>query len=210
MTTRFILPVLLIATASGTSWADTSRTYDFSGFDELDISAGVEVEYAAADTDSVIAEFSLGGPDDLKLRQDGDRLYISRKMKSGWGNKVRAIIRVTSRDLNEIEASSGSSIQASGIQSEDFSLRVSSGASADLSGTCEALTVKAGSGGTADAQALKCKAVSAAASSGGSVRAYASANASSKTSSGGSVDIWGEPPQRSANHSISGGSTNFH
>jgi hypothetical protein len=52
--------------------------------------------------------------------------------------------------------------------------------------------------------------VQAKASSGGSVKAYASDAASSKTSSGGGVDIYGNPESRSANKSMSGGSTAFH
>lgn len=190
--------------------ADTTKTYDFTGFDELDIAAGVEVKYEAANTYSVVADFSRGGPDDMKIRQDGDRLYISRKMKSGWGDKLRVTVRVTSPELSEVEASSGSSIRARGINADDFILRVSSGASAELSGTCNELDLKVSSGGNADAKDLQCVSLSASASSGGAASAYASESATGKTSSGGSIDVWGNPPNRTSNHSISGGSTDFH
>lgn len=190
--------------------ADTQKTYDFSGFDELDIAAGVEVVYTAGTDYSVVADFRKGGPDDMKIRKDGGRLYISKKATSGWGDKLRVTVKITAPDLNAIEASSGSSIRATGIESDTFALKVSSGASADLSGTCGTMTVKASSGGSADAKDLKCKNVTAGASSGGSAQAYASDSATSNTSSGGSVDIWGKPSDRTANKSVSGGSTSFH
>ncbi|MEZ6000704.1 GIN domain-containing protein [Hyphomonas sp.] len=204
-----IFSALFAATAFAAS-ANTTETYDITGFDELDISAGVEVIYENAADYSVVADFRRGGPEDMKIRKDGDRLQISRKMKSGWGDKVRVTVRVSSPELNAIEASSGSSIEASGIHANEFVLEVSSGASAELSGTCGNLDLKVSSGGNADAKDLHCRSVSAAASSGGSADAYASESATGKTSSGGSIDIWGNPPDRSANHSISGGSTDFH
>ena len=204
-----ILFALFAASAFAAS-ANTTEAYDFTGFDELDISAGVEVIYENSSAYSVVADFRRGGPEDMKLRQDGDRLYISRKMKSGWGDKVRVTVRVSSPDLNAVEASSGSSIEATGISAEDFDLKVSSGASAELSGTCSNLDLKVSSGGNADAKDLHCRTLSATASSGGSADAYASESATGKTSSGGSINVWGNPPDRSANHSISGGSTDFH
>lgn len=205
----FIISTVFAATAFSAP-ADTTETYDFSGFNELDIAAGVEVKYETASSYSVVADFSRGGPGDMKIRQDGDRLYISRKMTSGWGDKLRVTVRITSPELNEVEASSGSSIQARGIHADDFTLRVSSGASAELSGSCKELDLKVSSGGDADAKDLQCLSLSASASSGGSASAYASESATGKTSSGGSIDVWGDPPRRTSNHSISGGSTEFH
>lgn len=203
------LSAVVMSTAL-TANADTQKTYDFSDFDELDIAAGVEVVYTAGSDYSVVADFRKGGPDDMKIREDGGRLYISKKAKSGWGDTLRVTVKITAPDLNAVEASSGSSIRASGIKSDAFALKVSSGASAELSGTCGTMTVRASSGGSADAKDLKCKSVTANASSGGSAQAYASDSATSKTSSGGSVDIWGKPSDRTANQSVSGGSTSFH
>lgn len=203
-----------LATASAAfafaALADTDKTYTFTGFDELDIAAGVEVIYETGDQYSVVAHFRQGGPDDMKIRQDGDRLYISKKAMSGWHNKLRVTLNITSPELNAIEASSGSSIRASGVDADAFALKVSSGGSAEVSGTCKDIAVKASSGGSADARELKCESVTASASSGGSVDAYASVRATSSTSSGGSVDVWGNPQDRTANNSISGGSTDFH
>jgi hypothetical protein len=205
-----LLASAVFTAAALTALADTSETYDFTGFDELDIAAGVEVHFATAPDYKVIAEFHRGGPGDIKVRQDGDRLYISRKMMSGGGDHLRVTLTITAPNLNGIEASSGSSIQAEGVSAGNLGLRVTSGASADLSGTCGRLKLKAGSGGNADARDLKCEKVTATASSGGAAKAFASESATSKTSSGGSVDIWGNPPDRSANRSLSGGSTDFH
>lgn len=194
----------------GGAMADTTRTYDFTGFDALDISAGVDVTYEAGPDYVVVIDFEQGGPDDMKLRQDGSRLHIARKAISGWRDKVRAKVRVTSPHLEEIEARSGSSIRATGIDSDILVLDASSDASITAEGTCGSLKIVADSGGSASAEDVVCQKVAANAASGGSARAYASAQAKSHASSGGSVDIYGDPAAREANRSVSGGSTTFH
>jgi hypothetical protein len=204
--TSLCIALLAVAPAR----ADTTQAYDFSGFDALDISAGVEVIYEASPQYAVVIDFTEGGPDDMKLRQDGTRLYIAQKTTSSWRKRIRAVVRVASPELNEIEASSGSSIHATGIDADILVLDASSGASIDSEGRCGSLKIVANSGGSADAKTVICQKVAANASSGGSVSAYAAVEAKSHTSSGGSVDIYGSPPNRENNQSVSGGSTSFH
>lgn len=210
MRKTLLATICLTLLTAGLAVADTSKTYDFTGFDALDISAGVDVNYETGPNYTVVIDFEEGGPDDMKLRQDGSRLYVSRKATSGWRDRVRAKVRITSPQLNEIEASSGSSIRASGIDSEILVLDASSGANIKADGKCGSLKIEANSGGNASAKSVSCQKIAAKASSGGSVRAYASEQAKSHTSSGGSVDIYGAPETRENNRSISGGSTTFH
>lgn len=210
MKMRILASAAVIAGLCLAATAGEQKSFNYSGFDEIDVSAGLEVVYTAGDAYSVSAEILKGSADDLRISKDGDRLKISRKSTSGWGNKFRAKVTVTSPDLRGIEASSGSSIEASGVTAEDFELHVSSGASAHVSGSCGDLSLKVSSGGSADARDLKCESVTAKASSGGSGEAFASESAVSNTSSGGSISIWGDPSDKSANKSMSGGSTSFH
>lgn len=210
MRKTFLAALCLTFLIPGIAFADASKTYDFTGFDALDISAGVDVIYEAGPDYAVIIDFTKGGPDNMKLRQDGSRLYIAQKSTSGWGDKVRAKVRVTSPRLNEVEASSGSSIRASALDSDILVLDASSGASIKADGKCGSLKIVANSGGSASAKDVTCQKVAANASSGGSVGAYASEQAKSHTSSGGSVDIYGNPETRENNRSVSGGSTTFH
>ena len=194
----------------GIASADTQEVYNFSDFNELDIAAGIEVEFTQSDAYSVVADFERGGPDDIKVSQSGDRLSISRKSSRPWkSNKARVTVRVTAPDLEAIEASSGSSLTATGLTAGDIDVSVSSGASADVSGTCATVNVSASSGGSADLKGLECANAVAKASSGGSVKAFASESADSNTSSGGSVSIWGDPARKDANVSRSGGSTDW-
>ena len=93
------LAALALSASLYTASADTPHVYKLSGFDELDVAAGVDVKFTRAPEYSVTAEFDRGGPEDVKVRLDGDRLYLSRKSTSGWGNKVRVKFTVTGPDL---------------------------------------------------------------------------------------------------------------
>ncbi|KCZ58313.1 GIN domain-containing protein [Hyphomonas chukchiensis] len=211
MRKMILATICLTLSTYSAAHADTSESYDFTGFDELDISAGVDVSFETAPEYSVIIDFEKGGPENMKLRQDGSRLYIARKMTSGWSDdKVRAKVRVTGPTLKEIEASSGSSIRATGLDSDILVLDASSGASIKADGKCGSLKIVANSGGSANGKQVICEKVAANASSGGSVSASASLEAHSHTSSGGSVDIYGDPQEREQNKSMSGGTTSFH
>lgn len=202
---------LLFAAACTTpALAEKSGAYDFTGFDELDIAAGIDVEFTQATEYSVVAEFKRGNGDNIKIRQDGDRLYIARKSSMPWKNdRTKVIVRVSAPSLEAIEASSGSSLTADGVLTPEIEIDVSSGASVDLSGECDTADIRVSSGGSLSAKSFECIYVTAKASSGGNASAYASASVDSNTSSGGSVSIYGNPPERETNNPISGGSTRF-
>ena len=202
---------LLCAAACATpALAEKSGAYNFTDFDELDIAAGINVEFTQADEYSVVAEFARGNGDNIKIRQEGDRLYIARKSSMPWKNDTtKVIVRVSAPTLEAIEASSGSNLTASGVLTPEIEIDVSSGASVDLSGECDTADIRVNSGGSLSAKGFECVHVTTKASSGGSIKAYASASVDSNTSSGGNVSIYGNPLEREANNPISGGSTRF-
>lgn len=211
MKTMITIGALFCAAACTTpAVAEKSDAYDFTGFDELDIAAGIAVEFTQADEYAVVAEFERGDGDNIKIRQDGDRLYIARKSSLPWQNdRTKVIVRVSAPSLEAIEASSGSNLTAEGVSASKIEIDVSSGASVDLSGECDTADIRVNSGGSLSAKGFECVHVTTKASSGGSVKAYASASVDSNTSSGGNVSIYGNPPEREANNPISGGSTRF-
>ena len=210
--TNSILAAIVLTGTTGLTaipaFAEGTKTYDLSGFDELDVSAGVDVKFQTGENWSVIAEYE-NEEDDLKVRVKGDRLYLSRRNTLRWNDRGVVTFTVTAPSLDAIEASSGSSLLAEGIETGDLDLEATSGATVSIYGTCSKLEVSVNSGGTINAKELKCASVDAKASSGGSLSAFADTSATSKTSTGGSVVIYGNPSERRSNDSITGGSTRF-
>ena len=185
-----------------------TKSYDVSGFDELDVAAGVDVNFQTGPNWSVEA-VTEEDQDTVKVHAKGDRLYLSRKNSLRWSNRGPVKFTVTAPSLKAIEASSGSSLMAADIVAETLDIKATSGATLSIYGTCSNLEVSANSGGTINAKELICASVEASASSGGSISSYAKSSATSKTSTGGSVVIYGDPSDRHSNDSITGGSTRF-
>ena len=174
------------------------RTYDVGNFDGIDVSAGIEVRYVTGASRSV--------------EVDDETLVLKRQKKMNWGSKRQDYsVTVLVQSLSDIEASSGSYVEGSGLSGEEASIDVSSGArtivtgisageidietssgsSVEASGTCSELEADASSGSTIDAGALQCTALVADVSSGASIRAHASERVDAEASSGGSIRVTG-------------------
>jgi hypothetical protein len=84
----------------------------------------------------------------------------------------------------------------------------SSGADIELSGTAETVDADASSGAGIDAEDLVAETVTAAASSGASLSVHATASLRAEASSGGDIDVSGNPASRDVDES-SGGDVRF-
>ena len=190
----------------GAAHAEDTRTYDVDAFTAVDIAAGLTAEVVIGDTQSVRAETDRGDFDDLSISVKSGVLHIKRDWKGGWGRKKpRYTVYVTATDLEGVDASSGSSISASGVTDGDFDIDASSGAYVEVSGDCDTLSAEASSGASVKAKGLECRNANADASSGASLAIYASDSVDAEASSGASVSVYGEPKNVSSDKS-SGGS----
>lgn len=137
-------------------------------------------------------------------------------------------IEVTLPAISAIEASSGADVRAHGLVSEQLSLNASSGANVeltdatlgtvhiesssgadiDISGTAESVEAKASSGADIDAEKLVAASATASASSGAGISIHATGSIIAEASSGGDVDVYGNPRARDVDAS-SGGDVNF-
>jgi Putative auto-transporter adhesin, head GIN domain len=209
MHTISISILALAALAAPGAFAETTKTYDLKGFDEIQVAAGMEAEFVTAPTYSVVLTFLRGDPDNVIVKMDGTRLKISHKASFGWNNRVQAKARISGPGLKAIDASSGAELTVTGLNATTLSIGVSSGASVDVSGTCDTLVFSASSGADADLKDLVCETAAINASSGASATITATQSATSDASSGASVDVYGNPASRKANKSMSGGETTF-
>ncbi|MEE9389269.1 MAG: head GIN domain-containing protein [Paracoccaceae bacterium] len=206
------------------------REYDLTGFNSVDVSAGLSVELEIGPDFEVVAEASNNRTlKQLDITVRGDKLIVSRD--SGWldfslfSARRDATIRITLPDLTAIQASSGADVFVTGDYGDSLRASTSSGAELDLEnvsgqslrfkassgselraqGECGALDVSSSSGASIRVDELSCNVVDATASSGSDIRAFASKSAVAHASSGGGVRITGSPEQIERSES-SGGS----
>ncbi len=189
----------------GNTGAPYSSSHTYTGFDKVDVSAGVEV-VLAQDGFNVNAESPDGSSlDNLIVEVVGKTLRVSRKQTMmNWGGP-RYRVSVSAPAYSAFEASSGSTLNGSGLQLADLDVDVSSGAQMHVSGVCKTLRVGISSGASFDGEDLKCEAANIDASSGAHAEAFATRSADGNASSGASVTFHGNPASLEKDSS-SGGS----
>ena len=217
-----LIAIPIFITSLSTAHADSSRLYEFSGFDRIEAQDGLNVSIQHNETHrvEVIANKS-DYFDKITIVQKGDSLIVKRREDWGvtgllswaqnWANGVQ--INIHMPELSEVEASSGVDIQigefeldrlaleassgasvvANGIIVNRLALDTSSGASLEIEGSCSILKAEVSSGASISAANFACVEGDIEASSGGSMQTNLSESVNAEASSGGSIEIVGKP-----------------
>lgn len=194
----------LLASATAFSAFADEQTYSFSDFDSIEASAGVDVVLRQGGF-AVHAEGSDEALERLKIEKRGDSLHITRRTNRGWGRSGRVTVTVSAPNYRSLSASSGSDIDGENLDLADLAVSVSSGADIELAGSCASLTVSVSSGSDFEGEGLRCQTVTASASSGADANVWATGSVVGTASSGGDIDVFGDPASITRNTS-SGGS----
>jgi len=197
-----VLPALLAAPLAGCVVGVTSgEPYkealrgSYTNFTRVDVSAGVEAVVSQGPFD-VKGEIKRGDDfDKLIVEVKGDTLHISRQMQMFGVDGPEYRVTVAAPAYRAFEVSSGASLDGSNLSLQDVDVAVSSGASAELSGTCSRIDVDVSSGARFDGEGLRCSVAKVGASSGASADAFATQDADGRASSGASVTFHGSPAQ---------------
>ena len=159
-----------------------------------------ELAVTASDADLVDKIKTVVTNGVLRISRDSDNWRFWER-KRNW----KVVVYVSYTQLDELEASSGGSIQAKAVNLDKLSADVSSGGSITLSGTAQSLSVDGSSGGIFRGYELAVTNCKADVSSGGGVQVTVTKEISAEASSGGYVRFKGEGLMRNINVS-SGGS----
>ena len=197
-----VLPALLAAPlagcvvgmASGEPYKEASRGA-YANFTRVDVSAGVETIVSQGPFDVKAAIKRGDNFDKLIVEVKGDTLHISRQPQMWGGNQPEYRVTVVAPAYRAFEVSSGASLDGANLSLQDLDVSVSSGASAELSGSCTRLDVDISSGARFDGEGLRCGSAKVDASSGASADAFATQEADGSASSGASVTFHGSPAQ---------------
>jgi hypothetical protein len=201
--TAAAVAVVTAALVALPAFAD-SKTYSLSGFDQVNVSAGIDVTFTQGPY-SVRADEPNGNFERLIIETRGNTLRISRKNNWLDWRGVDYAVTVSAPNLTAVDASSGSAFEGQNLSLRDLKVDVSSGANVEISGSCAGLRVDVSSGADFEGEALKCETASVDASSGADADAFASRSASGNASSGANVTFHGRPPEMTKDTS-SGGS----
>lgn len=229
MIRTFTAASLVALGLAGAASAET-RTYDVGAFTNIDVSAGLDLDFVAGGAQSITVDNAKGDFSDIDVFVRGDTLVLKRKKNNwGWGRKrARYGVSVTAPTIQNLEASSGSDVSGRGMSGDDITIDVSSGADvtvndvqggtvsiktssgsdAAVSGTCTTVRARSSSGSDLEARDLVCQNGEADASSGSDLSIHVTGRVDAEASSGADVDVYGGPSDVETDKS-SGGSVSI-
>lgn len=220
----FFIAIVFAVSCTSTS-AQITQSRNAKGFTSIDVSEGIKVMLTMSNKESVEVTAPESYIDKVITEVNGSTLKIYIK-GNNTGNKGRNVeVKVSAKNINSIESSSGSSIKTNNnIETNELRISVSSGANvyincdctkilasassgsgASLKGSTTYLSADASSGAHIKALELTADKVKADVSSGAHVKVNANKEINASASSGGSVKYTGSPSMVDINKS-SGGS----
>lgn len=171
-----------------------TKTYRLSGFDEVRVSAAMNVVLKQGPYSVTVAE--PGGDFSKALIEvRGSTLVVTRKPQIGHDKSPDYTVVVTAPNYSGVSVSSASSVEGKDLKLKDVKVGLSSAGRATLRGSCGELELEVSSGSSFEGDMLKCASAKVDASSGAGAEAFASRSARGEASSGGRIVFHGKPAQ---------------
>jgi len=188
---------------------DNAEKRGIGSFHAIETSAGIQVIITKGSKEELavsVSDKDLIGKVETVVKDGVLKIYRDTDWKF-WNNFKDWHIKVyvSYVKLDALEASSGASIQGTDLRFDQLSVRQSSGALIDLSGSADALHVNGSSGSQFKGYNFKTNTCHADVSSGADAKVNVIKEISAKASSGGSIRYTGDASIRDM-HVSSGGS----
>jgi hypothetical protein len=209
---------------------EKSENRNVRNFDAVKVSAGIDLYISMGNNESVRVVADDDVIDDVKTEVRSGTLHVYMKNRNwldnifSWGNSTSRKVYVTAREMNSIEASSGSDVKSentlkgdmlkvSASSGSDVNLDVvykevrlssSSGSDARLSGKAKFFTASSSSGSDINAHDLEAQVCRVSVSSGADATVTATDELEANASSGGDVRYYGNPERVDIDESSGG------
>jgi len=170
---------------------DESETRDVDEFNRVVIEGAMDVTIEAGKSQNVVVSTEDGYLDRVETTVRNGTLYITQEGRR-WHN-ADLEITISVRKLDSIHLEGAADIDATGIDSDDFSLRIDGAGDVTLEGSCGSGTFEINGAGDIDAVELKCKSVDVTINGAGDVDVSASESVEAELNGVGDISVCGNP-----------------
>jgi hypothetical protein len=206
--------------------SDKTEIRNVSNFKGIDVSSGIDLFITMGETESVkiVADNDIIDKIVTEVKDGVLRIYLKQNNWFNWSVNEKRKAYVTIKELNRIEASSGSDVisentlkgdalkisVSSGsdvnvdVYFKNLDVNASSGSDAKIRGKVKNLTADSSSGSDINAGELESVFCKASASSGSDVTVNVSEELQASASSGADVKYYGNPSVKDINESSGG------
>lgn len=189
---KYTFGALLAASLAGMAVGQSSsgdRLID--AFQHLDGGGNFDIHFEPSDVASIRFDGDADDIQHIEISQRGDTLEIRQDRGAlGWFGRQRNLnvtVYISGPGVTSFDFSRGIDAQVVALESADISIRVSTGADADVSGTCEAARINVSTGANLDGRDLACASIRANASTGASARIDAREELVANASTGANI-----------------------
>jgi hypothetical protein len=205
---------------------DETQNRNVKDFNAIDVSTGIDLYITMGNTEEVKVVADDDIIDDIKTEVRNGTLHIFQKHNNwfNWGGNKTRKVYVTVKELNAIDASSGSDVESENtlegeelkvstssgsdveldVYYKNFSIDASSGSDAEISGKVKYLTAEASSGSDIDASGLESQYCKVRGSSGSDISVRVSDELVAHASSGADITYYGDPKMKDIEESSGG------
>jgi hypothetical protein len=198
ITTVLALGAIAIPLAASAHGKDSQKhvdeSYDFKGFENLDIGGVYELDVQVGEKFALSTSGHEKEVENMKIYVDGDTLRVENKNKK-WRmrNQKGIIIRISMPTLRSVDIGGVGTGEISGIDSERLDLDIGGVGELTLSGTCGLVEIDVAGVGELDARNLKCEDAEVDLAGVGEISVHASNSVDVSAAGVGEVDVYGNP-----------------
>ena len=190
-TTNVMLAALTASMLTATGAYAATEDRDVDAFTEIEIDGAMELIVQVGGSQSVTIETE--DEDDLdrvETEVRRGRLVIDQRGRH-WDNELT--VRITVPSLNGLFVDGAAEAELTGLNAEDFVLRIAGAADVFMSGTCGSVEYRIDGAGDVDAEEFECRNVEILVNGAGDLDVYASESIEATLNGVGDVKVYGNP-----------------
>lgn len=179
---------------------DVVETYDFDGFDEIEVMGVYELEIEVGERFSVKTKASKKEAQYLDVSMSGDTLILDNRRENGksWKNNNRKSVLavITMPSLTDLEITGVATGEVTGIDGGSLDVSLAGVGELDFEGKCDSFEIDLAGVGEIDAEDLICDDVDASLGGVGELEVHATKSVNADAGGVGQIVVYGDPEDR--------------
>lgn len=191
--TMSLAPALMMPTGSALAGEKITVTRDVSDFDTIRLSGSFSGTVVVGDKESLTLTGGKKLEDQFVAEVHGSELRIKLTRRHRHHDKIR--IAIEARELEKFIVEGAGKFKISGVDSEDFDIKLPGAASIQVDGKCGELGISIAGAATVNAEKLICEHGRVRISGTGTISLHASESIDARVSGLGKIDVYGDPEE---------------
>lgn len=191
--TMSLAPALLVPTSSALAGERITVTRDVSDFDTIRLSGSFSGTVVVGDNESLTLTGDKNLEDQFVAEVHGHELRIKLTRRHRHHSKI--VIAIEAKELEKFIVEGAGKFTITGVDSEDFDIKLPGAASITVEGKCGELGIAIAGAATVDAEKLICQHGRVRISGTGTISLHASESIDARVSGLGKIEVYGNPKE---------------